>query len=113
MKKTTIQLVDDLDGSVIADGEGRTVSFAFDGAGYEIDLSDANVEAFARALAPYIGAARSSGARLRSAAGARKSPPTSSADLQKIRDWANANGYTVGDRGRIASTIRDAYDAAH
>jgi hypothetical protein len=113
MKKTTVQLIDDLDGSVIADGNGRTVAFAFDGAGYELDLSDANISALADVLAPYISAARSSGPRLRSASTSRPRAASNSADLQKIRDWANANGYTVGDRGRIASSIREAYEAAH
>lgn len=33
-------------------------------------------------------------------------------DLGAIRAWAQANGYQLGDRGRIAATIVAAYDAA-
>ncbi|MDH6284844.1 Lsr2 family DNA-binding protein [Prescottella agglutinans] len=32
---------------------------------------------------------------------------------QQIREWANANGYTVSARGRIAADIMEAYTAAH
>lgn len=32
---------------------------------------------------------------------------------EAIRTWANANGFTVGDRGRIAANIIEAFDAAH
>lgn len=33
--------------------------------------------------------------------------------VQAVRDWARQNGYTVSDRGRIAKSIQDAFDAAH
>jgi len=33
--------------------------------------------------------------------------------MTDIREWANANGYTIGPRGRIPATIQQAYDAAH
>jgi len=32
---------------------------------------------------------------------------------EAIRSWANLNGYTVGDRGRIAANIVAAFEAAH
>lgn len=32
---------------------------------------------------------------------------------EAIRTWANANGFTVGDRGRIAANIMKAFEAAH
>ncbi len=32
---------------------------------------------------------------------------------EAIRTWANDNGFTVGDRGRIAANIIQAYEAAH
>ena len=35
----------------------------------------------------------------------------SPAELQAIRDWANANGYEVAERGRIKAEIVAAYDA--
>jgi hypothetical protein len=30
-----------------------------------------------------------------------------------IRDWANANGYKVSNRGRIPADVELAYNAAH
>jgi hypothetical protein len=30
-----------------------------------------------------------------------------------IRDWARQNGYELSDRGRIPSTVIEAFEAAH
>jgi len=111
MKKTTVQLLDDLDGTVIENGSGATVAFAFEGDSYEIDLSDANLAEFREALSRYVSAARRVGyvpAKPR-ATGAAKS---NRAELQLIREWAAAQGIQVSDRGRIAETVRAAYAAA-
>ena len=40
--KHVTHLIDDLDGSVLEDGAGKTVSFSVDGRAYEIDLSKDN-----------------------------------------------------------------------
>lgn len=34
-------------------------------------------------------------------------------ELQRIRDWAKDNGYTLSSRGRIPHTIVNAYNEAH
>jgi hypothetical protein len=41
----------------------------------------------------------------------RRSEPTS--DTTAVREWAKANGYKVGDKGRIAADVRAAYAAAN
>ena len=51
---TTVTLVDDLDGSEASE----SVSFALDGASYEIDLSEDNAEKLRDALAGYVASAR-------------------------------------------------------
>ena len=108
--KTFIQLVDDLDGAALADGEGKTVTFALEGVSYEIDLSQAHVDELSEALAPYVAAGRKVGGRRSGArASGAKSDP---AELQKIRDWASKNGHIVSSRGRISAAVRDAYNAA-
>jgi tetrahydromethanopterin S-methyltransferase subunit B len=109
-QKTLIQLVDDLDGGVLGDGEGKTVTFALEGVSYEIDLSQAHVDELTEALAPYMAAARKVNSRKSAAStsGAKSDP----AELQKIRDWAGKNGHTVSSRGRISAAVRDAYNAA-
>jgi hypothetical protein len=33
--------------------------------------------------------------------------------MSAVREWALANGYTVGTRGRIPDTVLTAYQAAH
>jgi len=109
-QKTFTQLVDDLDGAALADGEGKTVTFALEGVLYEIDLSQAHVDELIEALAPYVAAGRKVGGRKSGArASGAKSDP---AELQKIRDWAGKNGHTVSSRGRISAAVRDAYNAA-
>jgi hypothetical protein len=47
---TTTTYTDDIDGSTAA----GTVSFAFDGTHYEIDLSKRNAAAFEKAMRPYL-----------------------------------------------------------
>ena len=49
---------------------------------------------------------------------AAKTKPSSSDAGSKeqraaVREWANNNGYTVGDRGRIKTEIMQAFEAAH
>jgi hypothetical protein len=109
-QKTLIQLVDDLDGSPIADGEGRTVTLAMDGVTYDIDLSNGHVDALRETLAPYFAAGRkTTGRKSANRSSTSKSDP---AELQRIREWAAKNGHAVSSRGRISATVRDAYDAA-
>lgn len=108
------QLVDDLDDSVLEVGEGETVLFSLDGIAYEIDLSDANAAALRDAMAPYVSAARRiSSARSAAPARSRARSTSSSRDLTAIREWAKANGHQVSERGRVAASVIDAYDAAH
>lgn len=110
--ETIVTLTDDLDGSK-AD---RTIAFSFDGTNYEIELSKKNATAFEKALKPYLDAARrtrsSSAGRSRTTTGATSRARTRT-DLAQIREWAVANGHDVSERGRIAQTVQDAYDAAH
>jgi DNA-binding beta-propeller fold protein YncE len=107
--ETITRLVDDLDGGTAE----RTVSFAWDGKSYEVDLSKKNIAAFERAIKPYLTAARTH----RSTSGGgprqgRRAASTRRTDLSVIRDWARANGYEVSDRGRIGAAIVEAYEAA-
>ncbi len=56
-QKVTTHLVDDLTGDTIEDSKGRTMSFSFDGAHYEIDLTDDNADALREAFSDYVAAA--------------------------------------------------------
>ncbi|WDG17168.1 histone-like nucleoid-structuring protein Lsr2 [Microbacterium sp. Clip185] len=107
------QLVDDLDDSVLEVGEGETVLFSLDGIAYEIDLSDANAAALRDAMAPYVSAARRISGRSTASIKPRARATSSTRDLTAIREWAKANGHQVSERGRVAASVIDAYDAAH
>lgn len=111
-RKVQVILTDDLDGNE-AD---ETVTFSLDGTSYEIDLSAKNSKALRDAFAPYVGHARrvsKSGRRSGSSANGRSSATTDRAQTQAIRDWARRNGHQVSDRGRIPSTVLEAFNAAH
>ena len=114
-RKMQIMLEDDLTGDVLEDGAGETVLFGLDGTAYEIDLSTSNAADLREAFARYTGAGRkvaaqrgggSSSSGRRSAGGGRQ-------DLAAIREWAKANGHEVSERGRIKTSVIEAYDAAH
>ena len=108
-QKVQVVLVDDIDGG---DAE-ESVSFALDGASYEIDLSAENAEALREALAPWVGHARRVSGRGRARAGSGRKAAAKRADLADVRAWARETGYEVSDRGRISSDVMDAYEAAH
>ena len=45
------QIIDDIDKSEIAEGEGERIEFTFRGVAYQLDLSNANVAKLEKALA--------------------------------------------------------------
>lgn len=109
-QKTQTILTDDIDGSEAA----STVTFAYQGTSYEIDLSDQHATQLVAALADWIGAARKvpargSAGRLRIGA-ARGAAGPKRTDLEEVRAWARAHGHTVADTGRVKQTVLDAYD---
>ncbi|GAA1851466.1 Lsr2 family protein [Microbacterium koreense] len=107
------QLIDDLDGTVLDVGEGETVLFSLDGVAYEIDLTDANAARLRDALAPFVTAGRSISSPRATGASSRSRGGSGKKDLTAIREWATQNGYNVSDRGRVAASIVEAYEAAH
>lgn len=110
-KKTTVEIIDDISGESLSDGAGRTVTFAFDGAQYEIDLTHGRADELREALEPWISAARRVSSATRSASPRRSGSSRASSDVQAIREWAEANGYKVATRGRIPADVLEAYEA--
>ena len=103
-QRVQIILEDDYDGGTAEE----TVSFALDGAEYEIDLSSKNATGLREALAPWVARARKTGGRRKRAAKAAGSSSTSD-----IRAWALSQGLDVSSRGRVSADVRDAYEKAH
>lgn len=109
-KKTTVTLVDDLDGSQAEE----QVTFAVDGRSYEIDLSKANSTRLRDALAPFISAARRAGGRRGSASATVPARPSTDREQnQAIREWAVQQGMKISERGRIPSNVLEAYHQNH
>ena len=112
-KRTIHVLVDDIDG-----GEAdETVKFSLDGVQYEIDLSKKNASKLRDAFAPYLASGtkigrggvvvggRAASARGRGGAAADRD------QNRAIRDWAQAKGIKVSDRGRIKQEVVDRFNA--
>jgi Lsr2 len=103
-QRVQIILEDDYDGGVAEE----TVTFALDGAEYEIDLSRENASRLRDELAPWIGHARKTGGRRK-----RATKLTETSSTSDIRAWALANGHEVSSRGRVPAEIREAYENAN
>lgn len=102
----------------------RTVRFALGGHDYEIDLCTEHLEELEAAFQPYVSLGRKAanngkGGRPTPKRGSRRAAPDSSgqggsrAKLGEVRTWARAQGYEIGERGRISEAIQQAFAAAH
>ncbi|MGU3436208.1 histone-like nucleoid-structuring protein Lsr2 [Actinomycetes bacterium M1A6_2h] len=116
-KQVYVELVDDIDGSPIKMGRGETISFAVDGNEFEIDLGAKNAKEFRKQLEYWTEHATRVGGKTRKASapsGAPKSGPgRDRLQTKAIRDWANQNGFTVSERGRIPREVEEAYNSAN
>lgn len=109
-KHTTVTLIDDLDG-----GEAdEQVQFSVDGRSYEIDLSTKNAGKLRESLAPFVSAARRAGGRSGSAGSSSNGSSASERAVNRaVREWAVGQGMKISERGRIPSSVLEAYHAAH
>lgn len=111
-QRTTVQLIDDIDGSMATE----TVLFGLDGQQYEIDLNEVHAEDLREVLAPFVSVARkasgSTGRRRTAAPAAPKQRGSSDIDPKAVRAWAEANGLKVSLRGRIGADLLEQYKSA-
>ena len=113
MAKRIIQeLIDDIDGKA-AD---ETITFGLDGSHYQIDLSKKNAAKLREALAPFVTASRKIGRGGVVAGSGRdgrgRSQARSGREANRaIREWAQAQGIELSDRGRIKQEVVDRYHA--
>ena len=89
----------------------ETVTFSYEGAEYEIDLSPQEYAVLDQTLANYAAHGRRIGGRRKSRRA--KTPNRDASELSDIRRWARENNHPVSDRGRISTALREAYRAAH
>jgi hypothetical protein len=110
-KQVITVLTDDLDGG----DADRTIEFGLDGVNYTIDLSEKNAGKLRKALDPYLTvAARTGRTGTPGRIGSRTAPAPARSNRdqnQAIREWAAKNGYEVSERGRIPSSIAEAFHA--
>lgn len=119
-KRETVVFSCDLHEGDMTDGV-ETVSFGLDGQAYEVEACEEHREQLQEAFAPYVGAARKAGggsstARRPARSASRPPAPSGAADreeVQRIREWARENGHKVSERGRLSSSVLEAYRAAH
>lgn len=102
-KRVITVLTDDISGK---EGDVKTIPFSFDGTSYEIDLGPTNAKALRKAFEQYTKMAR----KVKNGSPTRTKVKTRS-DLGEIREWANAQGIAVSDRGRVPQSVIDQYDA--
>jgi hypothetical protein len=111
-QKVTVELVDDLDGTV--SGDISTITFGLGGDEYEIDLTGENANKLRDNLAGFVAAARRTGGRTkRGTAKSATRPATDREQTRAIRTWARQHGHELSDRGRIPTHIVEAFEKAH
>lgn len=109
-QRVITQLVDDIDGKELKEGDGETLTFSLDGTSYELDLSHKNADKFRGLFQDYIAAGRKVGrAPARKASKAVPDGPSA----KEIREWAKDQGLDVPERGRITAEVKAQYEAAH
>lgn len=110
-QKVITHTVSDVTGTVIPDGEVVTVTLAYGGKSYRLDLTDAEAHDLDTSLAPFlknVAPTKNHPASTGKGKQARTGP-----DPAKIREWANNNGHRLSSRGRIPESVRAEYEAAH
>jgi hypothetical protein len=115
-QRVQVELVDDLNGEEAQE----TVRFGVDGTNYEIDLTTENAEKLRSILSEYVDKGRkattrrgSQGGQNTSSAASKSTSRATREETQKIRQWAQDNGYNPSSRGRITQSIVEAYNQAH
>jgi len=111
-RKTIVRLVDDLDDTVIENGDGQTVKFGIDGTAYELDLTNEHADELRGALARYVEAARKTGTDRTARTGGRSRTRSSEFSPVAVREWAKANGIEVSARGRVPQSVVKQFRAA-
>ena len=96
--------------------EGTETQFSLNTSSFSVDLCEADRQSLTDALNPYVKVAQ----RVSGRATTRTTPPAASIgrkptrrdpeQVDAIRQWARAHGYTVSDRGRIPHEVEAAYN---
>ncbi|MEL5958054.1 Lsr2 family protein [Streptomyces sp. CLV115] len=88
--------------------DASSVSFAFDGKNYTVDLTEAEKEEFAKLLSPYLDVAEEATVTGQVSIPAQSTGP----DPAKVRAWAQENGIEVNAKGRVPHSVIAQYERA-
>jgi hypothetical protein len=108
-QKTVVTVVCDLPHHGEVEGT-ESVSFAFDGNAYEIDLCEPHSKELREKIGAFADHAR------RATAGSRRRKGRTGPGRERsseIREWARQRGHKVSERGRIPGNIIAEYEASH
>lgn len=86
----------------------QTVTFAVNGKGYEIDLTDAEAVTFLETFSKYVDVSRPA-ANVRGSKG-RSASSKAPSNAATIRKWAESQGIAVPKRGRIPADVVKAFN---
>lgn len=107
-RKVVTTYISDLSGKEAEE----TIDLHLDGISRRLDLTSSEAQKLRKVVEPYL----EKGQKIpRSEKLARRKTGSNAAERQeraRIRSWAQENGYDIGDRGRIAAEIQEAYYAA-
>lgn len=109
MRQTVVTKIDDLTEKPYEEGE--TLTFAFAGKSYEIDLNKRNAAQFRKTMARYMNGARP--VRGRGHKARTGDVRHDREEVASVRAWARENGHEVADRGRVPESVWDAYREAN
>jgi len=105
-ENVVVSTLDDIDGSEAAE----RVRFALDGVSYQIDLSEENARKLRKVLTKYTRKARRvQGPGRKGSGNGAASRPQGREVNQQMREWARQQGWDVSDRGRLPSSVIEAY----
>jgi hypothetical protein len=107
MQHVEVQLEDDLTGGPAEE----TVRFAVDGTDYELDLNARNAADLRRRFAAFVQSARV--ARPRRPSHGRTRTAAVRERSRQMRAWAEQQGITIADRGRLPRQVIQEYEEAH
>ena len=110
-QKTVVIYTDDLSGE--ESQEISTHTFSLNGVTYEIDLAPDSYDELAQALDRFIKSARKTGRGKGTPKPRVGKQASGGASAEEIRAWAKEQGITVSERGRVPSTVREQFEAAH
>jgi hypothetical protein len=109
-QKLSVTYACDFDEREIPQGQHRLRRFSIDGRDYEIDLCLRHSKRFDEAVGRFATHARKASTRpvrtKRRTAAHRK-------HSAQVRAWAKANGFALGERGRIPSDVVSRYESTH